>query len=533
MSKEKHADSDMRILPFMQDGEYYFHRGIKAYHKKDLDKAKKYFERAVHLQPEEPTFYCQLATTLAELGEYDKSNLYLEKVLHSMEQDISECYFFMANNYAHLGMFSEAENYAMLYMKKDPDGEFFDDALELLDLINFETGSETLTEEEELIMGHEEARHSIEKGDLKEAKKQLANLISKHPTFWAAYNNLALTHFYLNEFDEALSVLKSILEKNPGNLNALCNLAIFYEQLGKKEEAAELVEGMKKVHPIHPDHRYKLGSTFGIFNEHEYANRWLSSINKHYYHNDPAYLHLLAASYFATGRVQRAIRCWTKAEEIDPESKVAAYFLQKAKDGELTITGVDYQYRVPSVLKQEAPQKSDFMQRFNNVTKGLQKNKLVHLTLMRGNNSEENIEMLHEFCGKKEEHPILKKLAASILLEMKPGTKISVKGEEGEEIIEKASADDLKGLAILSILKENGATIDDDVTFLWLETMSQSHSDRSFLRNETAIAAAIDYVSRKRKDGTTQRQIAELYGITVSMLSSRIQFIKRGLERVD
>ncbi|MCQ6264292.1 tetratricopeptide repeat protein [Fictibacillus sp. WQ 8-8] len=533
MKKENHAESDMRILPFMQDGEYYFHRGIKAYQKKDLDKARKLFERAVYLQPEEPAFYCQLASTLAELGEYDKSNLYLVQVLETMGQDISECYFFMANNYAHLGMFSEAETYASLYMKKDPDGEFFDDALELIDLINFETGSEALTEEEELIIGHEEARHSIEKGDLKEAKKQLAELISKHPAFWAAYNNLALTHFYLNEFEEALNVLTSILDKNPGNLNALCNLAIFYEQLGKKEEAAEMVEGMKKVYPIHPDHRYKLGSTFGIFNEHAWANRWLASINKHYYYNDPSYLHLLAVSFYALGRTERAMNCWSKAQELDPKSQVASYYLEKAQNDELTVTGADYQYRAPSYVKQENAQKRDFMQRFNNVARGLQKSKLVHLTLLRGNNSEENIETLQEFCTRDDEHTVLKEVAASLLVEMNPGTKVSIQGEDGEQIIENVSPTIASGLSILSIMKENGASIDDDVTFLWLETMILARSESSLLRNDKAIAAAIDYVSRKRKDGATQRQIAELYGITVSMLSSRIQFIKRGLERVD
>ncbi|MDN4526213.1 tetratricopeptide repeat protein [Fictibacillus fluitans] len=533
MKKEKHAESDMRILPFMQDGTDYFHRGIKAYRKKDLNKAKRFFERAVFLQPEEPTFYCQLATTLAELGEYDRSNLYLEQVLETMGQDISECYFFMANNYAHMGMFEEAETYASLYMKKDPDGEFADDAMELLDLIHFETGSEPLTEEEELIVGHEEARRSIENGELIEAKALLADLIRKHPSFWAAYNNLALTHFYLKEYDEALGVLNQILVKNPGNLNALCNLAIFYEQLGRTDEAAQLVESLKKVFPIHPDHRYKLGSTFGYFNEHDYANRWLTSINKHYYFNDPAYLHFLAVSYHATGKPERAVHCWSKAHEIDPDGQVAPHYLKQAKEGTLSVTGTDYQYRVPWMAKPENAQSGDFVQRFNNVARGLQKNKLVHLTLMRGNNSEENLDVLKAFCGKVEEHSVLKEVAAHLLLEMEPRVPVFIKREDGEQRVESMSPIVASGLNILSILKENGASIDDDVTFLWLETMILAHSDSSLLRNHTAIAAAIDYVARKRKDGATQRQIAELYGITVSMLASRIQFIKRGLERVD
>lgn len=152
---------------------------------------------------------------------------------------------------------------------------------------------------------------------------------------------------------------------------------------------------------------------------------------------------------------------------------------------------------------------------------------------MRGNNSEENIEMLKAFCGRLEEHSVLKEVAAHLLLEMEPKMPVSIKREDGEHQVESMSPIVASGLNILSILKENGASIDDDVTFLWLETMILARSDSSLLRNHTAIAAAIDYVARKRKDGASQRQIAELYGITVSMLASRIQFIKRGLERVD
>ncbi|EIT87020.1 hypothetical protein A374_02164 [Fictibacillus macauensis ZFHKF-1] len=536
MKKEKHAERDMRILPFRQDGERFFQRGMKAYRQKEYQKAIRLFQRAVELQPEEPTYYCQLASTLAEIGEYDRSNEYLEQVIDAMGQDISECYFFMANNYAHLGMFSEAEAYAAIYIKKDPTGEFVPDAKELLELIHFEVGSEALSEEEELILTHEEARQSIVQGNLKEAKKQLGKLIEKHPTFWAAYNNLALTHFYLDEYDEALSVLRSILGKNPGNLNALCNIAIILDHMGKKSEALQMMDALKNVYPIHPDHRYKLGTTFGMFHEHAYANRWLSSIQRHYYGNDPAYLHLLAVSCYATGQKERGMRAWRKIEEIDPGKEVAAYYLKKAANNELVVTGTDYQYRIPVDevrVSQEQMPKNTFAARFNQVASGFHKGKLMHLCMLRGDTTTESITLLTDFCLRKEEHPVLKQLAASLLLEMNAAKTVTIT-QENEQVTMSTIPDMMKhGLAILSYLKEHETAIDDDVTFLWIELMSGQRFDTTWLRNEKALAAAIDYVSKKRKSGTTQAKIAERYGISVSMLSSRIQFLKRGLERAD
>ncbi|MDR7073040.1 tetratricopeptide repeat protein [Fictibacillus barbaricus] len=530
-----------RVLPFIQDGDYFFEKGIKAYNRRDLYKAKKMFERAVTFQPEEPSFLCQLASTLAEIGEYEESNRHLLSALEQSGSDMmSECHFFLANNFAHLGMYSDAEEHALLYMHNDPEGEFLDDTQELLDLINLETGSKSqdmpMTEEEELIKAHDEARQLIERGDLPAAQDQLREIIVNHPKFWAAYNNLALTHFYKSEFDEAISVLEDVLVKNPGNLNALCNLAIFLYHLGMDEQGGKLVDRLKSVHPIHAEHRYKLGNTFGLLEEHVHANKWLQSLKKSSFVFDPVTTHMLAVSYYALGNKELAVKTWKKVLDLDPEGSIAPYYMEKALKDVLTVAGGDYQYRIP-LNKHNKPKKDrqiKAMKHIQHVRKGLEKNKITHLFLLRGNKNEEAYATLSEFCLRTEETLFIKEIAANIMLEHRPEQPVKLVHEESVVEVGSTSAILTKALDVLQVIKDHGAIIDEQVLFYWSEAIKFSEqTGEKIFENVQAIAGAIDYLSRKQKVKTTQRSAAELYGISVSVISLRIKkligWVNRGV----
>ncbi|GGB45142.1 hypothetical protein GCM10007199_08250 [Fictibacillus barbaricus] len=528
--QERASEASGRVLPFIQDGDYFFEKGIKAYNRRDLYTAKKMFERAVTFQPEEPSFLCQLASTLAEIGEYEESNRHLLNVLEQSGSDLSECHFFLANNFAHLGMYSDAEEHALLYIQHDPDGEFVDDTQELLDLISLETGNRStnlpLSTEEELIKLHDEARQSIERGDLPLAQQQLRDIIKNHPKFWAAYNNLALTHFYKSEFDEAMDVLQDVLDKNPGNLNALCNLAIFLFHLGMDEPGGKLVERLKMVHPMHPEHRYKLGNTFGLLEEHTYANKWLQTLRKSSFVYDPVTTHMLAVSYYALGQKELSLKTWKKVKDLDPEGRVAPFYMEKAIKDELTVAGGDYQYRIPT-SNQNKPKKDrqiKAMAHIQQVRKGLEKNKITHLFLLRGNKNEEAYETLRDFCMRKEESLFVKEIAANIMLEYRP--ELPVKLAHDDELIEVGMPSEMisQALDVLYTVKENGASLDEHVLFYWSEAVKFADlTGERIFDNEKAIAAAIDHLARKQKGRSTQKAVAEQYEVSVSVLSLRIK----------
>ncbi|MFK4997269.1 hypothetical protein ACI2OX_05695 [Bacillus sp. N9] len=67
---------------------------------------------------------CQLALVLTEAAEYAESNKLLYTVLEDLDKHMTECHYFLANNFAHLGLFSEAYKHARLYLDLDKTGNF-------------------------------------------------------------------------------------------------------------------------------------------------------------------------------------------------------------------------------------------------------------------------------------------------------------------------------------------------------------------------------------------------------------------------
>ncbi|MCF6410235.1 tetratricopeptide repeat protein [Pseudalkalibacillus salsuginis] len=513
------------VVPFARSGEYYFQRGIKSYQKKDLVKAKQLFEKAVQVEPEEPTYLCQLAATLAELGDFIESNDLLEYIVSEIDSDISECYYFMANNYAHLGMFREAESEAVRYMENDPNGEFYEDCEELLDLIHTEFGEdlEKCSSEEKLIVKHEKARRSLEKGDFSGARDLLKEMVLAHPEFWAAYNNLALAHFYLGEYDEAFLVLDDVLGKNSGNLHALCNAALFYKQLHQQKELERFTNCLKVIHPIIPEHRYKLGSTFALLEEDELAFQWLNSVRSHGYAWNVTFFHWLAVASLKTGRIQSAEKAWEKVLDLDEESTVATYYLEKLRDNTLDSEEAEYQYTMP-LNKLQDP--NDLSERIKKLKSTIHKNKLSHLLLIRNWNDEDTTSTLEAFCAEKNETLIMKELAATILFE-RGYESVQIQKESGIEHLHQPSDDMEKGLVILEQVLAMRGELDSNTAFLWHLLINEAREGSLSIVNSKAWAAAIaymaDYLQEKQ---TTQKSVAEQFGISASTIQKYSKTLK-------
>ena len=131
---------------------------------------------------------CQLAIVHAELGEYDRSNEILYKVLHEIEPYMYDCHYFLANNYAYIGMYTEAIEHANMYLKLMPNGEYVNDVKELLEVISFEADDIRSTilsidepYEEEIITRQEQSKKLLEQGKFEEAIEKFSEMIVDFP----------------------------------------------------------------------------------------------------------------------------------------------------------------------------------------------------------------------------------------------------------------------------------------------------------------------------------------------------------------
>lgn len=298
-----------RLIPFLPDGEYYYDKGIAAYQHGDLERAKKFVERAIAFNPNEPDYLCQLAAILAEMEQFEASNRLLKKVVFELEPSLAECFFFMANNYAYLGRYEEALNDIKRYMSLEPNGTFFQEARELYQLLVVESGSE-LGDVETYISDHEIGRQALERGEFSKAVYYFKKVIKERPQFWAAQNNLAIAYFSNGESEKGLEQLDVILQNDPGNVHALCNKVTFYFQMGDQVEVDRLLPSLDVLYPLYPEGRSKLGATYFFLGHDKKAFHWLCSAERTGLFWEQPFYYWLAVTSYRLGYLQKAFKAW-------------------------------------------------------------------------------------------------------------------------------------------------------------------------------------------------------------------------------
>lgn len=500
MSKDSKYSQQAKILTFHPTGEYYFTKGLKAYHRHELPKSKKYLERALELEPAEPMIACQLAITCSEIGEYNYSNNLLENILDVMDPYMSECHYFLANNYAHLGMFKEAYRHASAYLDKEEDGEFSDDAEDLLELITFESddSGENPFKHDGLIAKQEKAREYLEAGDFPRAIEVLKETIAEYEDYWSAYNNLALAYFYLGQVEEAFRTLDEVLEKSPGNLHALCNLVVFHHYQQDDEHVEELVSMLEKIRPMLSEHRFKLGATFALIGNYASAYKWLNALQKQGFEGDGTFYYWLTISAYHLGHEQAARKAWKRVVEMNPEKEGMEPW------GDMNATSEGFEHHLPSIIKRL---ESEFIEE-----------RLFAIFLLKHSVHKQKL-LKNQVFTMKQNFTEWEKDYADLVQEPNKDRQLTAIG----------FADRTAELLYQHFqpiqLNEAGLYL------MWFSVFVEAaHTDQK-LNNPAGWAAAVEYVWNKLKNEKTSKQaIADKYFISVSTLSKYVKLVQNLLE---
>lgn len=495
MSKDSKArQTKGKILSFNPTGEYYFSKGLKAYHKRDLYKAKKYLQRAMQLEPDEPMIVCQLAVICSETGEYQYANQLLHNILEELDAEMVECHYFLANNYAHLGFFKDAYHHANLYLELDEDGEFSEDTLDLLELLTMEAEEldEELYDQDDLITKQEQARELLESGHFPKAVEILHSVIDDYPEYWSAYNNLALAYFYLGEIKKAADILDKVFEENPGNLHALCNNLVFAFYQRDYKTVKVMKEILEKIKPLSYEHQFKLGATFALIGEYEMAFTWLRKLDKVGFGGDGAFYYWLSYSAYFTGREKLAKSAWEKAVEINPEK---AGF-EPWNDEKVSHDGFENHYT--SILKKLT---SEYIEErlFALFLTSMSKGKTEILTSREINQNQKFSHLEREY-----------------LSFVRFGN--DMKQPKTMPIHETAV-----------LLYENYhpiGTVEAGLFLMWFSIFVEVVNSNQSMNNHKAWASAVEYVWLKlRGEKVSQQQMAEKYAISPSTLKKYIKLV--------
>lgn len=253
---------------------FLFERAVRSLDRNHVDKALKYFRKAVEYEPENPVNHCNMAGILSEKGDYKASNAILAHVLDVVDPSMTECYFYMANNYANMDQFEEAERALVTYLEEDTQGQFMTEAEEMMELLYYELDRPAKLnriKSRQGVVEHDQARELLEEGKFAQAAELLEGMSPDYPDYLAACNNLALAYYYMGLFSKAKETIAEVLEQEPGNLHALCNLAIFYQNENRTDQVLLLIKKLRAIVPFQHEQVYKLATTMGILGQHDAA----------------------------------------------------------------------------------------------------------------------------------------------------------------------------------------------------------------------------------------------------------------------
>ncbi|KOS03766.1 tetratricopeptide repeat protein [Paenibacillus polymyxa] len=561
--KGKHlrvSEPSPKIIALRFDASFFFEKAVRSLDRNHYDKALKYFRKAVEYEPDNPVNHCNMAGILSEMGDYAGSNEILSSVLSDVDSSMTECYFYMANNYANMEQFEEAEKALVTYLEEDEEGQFLDEAEEMMELLYYELDRPTKLNRIKARQGvveHDQARVLLEEGKFAQAAQLLKQISEEQPDMFAARNNLALAYYYMGLFQNAKATIIQVLEDEPGNLHALCNLAIFYQHEGGGPELDRLVQTLAVTIPFQEEQVFKLATTMGILGRHEEAYRHFRRLLHGDGENnaDASLYHYTAVAASNTGRYAEARRLWSHLQKQDASSEVPRFFLSRLEELQqegtpLQVLSYHYhlpfeeQFRmwekfgadqVPDSMKKDPLIRSSFFWALRHGDRATQLQVIQALSLI---GDDEVRQALESFVEDPDQEDELKRRALQVLQElaeqgeqkMYPETEHSdqLEVENEPHTIEggvSASQVDPQWQAVLDkvltvMSKPSDPVMQHDLRSLWLEYLDRLAPEVPMVQHTEGWAAALEYLTAKmHHHSVTYQEVADRYGISVSTVS--------------
>ncbi|MGG4207604.1 tetratricopeptide repeat protein [Paenibacillus jamilae] len=561
--KGKHlrvSEPSPKIIALRFDASFFFEKAVRSLDRNHYDKALKYFRKAVEYEPDNPVNHCNMAGILSEMGDYAGSNEILSSVLSDVDSSMTECYFYMANNYANMEQFEEAEKALVTYLEEDEEGQFLDEAEEMMELLYYELDRPTKLNRIKARQGvveHDQARVLLEEGKFAQAAQLLKQISEEQPDMFAARNNLALAYYYMGLFQNAKATIIQVLEDEPGNLHALCNLAIFYQHEGGGPELDRLVQTLAVTIPFQEEQVFKLATTMGILGRHEEAYRHFRRLLHGNGENnaDASLYHYTAVAASNTGRYAEARRLWSHLQKQDASSEVPRFFLSRLEELQqegtpLQVLSYHYhlpfeeQFRmwekfgadqVPDSMKKDPLIRSSFFWALRHGDRATQLQVIQALSLI---GDDEVRQALESFVEDPDQEDELKRRALQVLQElaeqgeqkMYPETERSdqLEVETDPHTIEgdvSASLVDPQWQAVLDkvltvMSKPSDPAMQHDLKSLWLEYLDRLAPEVPMVQHTEGWAAALEYLTAKmHHHSVTYQEVADRYGISVSTVS--------------
>ncbi|RPF54390.1 tetratricopeptide repeat protein [Aquisalibacillus elongatus] len=316
--------TDTNILNYRNDGDFYFSYGIKAFKEKRFDKAEKWFLKSLEYKPDNPLYLSQISVLYTEIGQYQKANDWLQRVVDVHGKDYPDCYYLLANNYAHLGLFYEAQKYAHKYLEHSQDGDFKEEVNQLVEMLDYLSKEENIEDDfeleelDEIIIYQETAFYYLEHEKWDEALEILEEMMTFYPEYTSSKHEYAFALFQKGDCDEAIALEEAWFEQDETNLYSRMNLVYFYYKIGKKQAFMELLPTLNNVYPTLEQQKLKLAVTLARVGEYNQAFRRFKRVDSMQVANYMSYFYWYSKVLFENGKTQFGEKIWKKGLNKHP-----------------------------------------------------------------------------------------------------------------------------------------------------------------------------------------------------------------------
>ncbi|MDR1619766.1 MAG: tetratricopeptide repeat protein [Clostridiales bacterium] len=558
-----------RVIPFERNGEFFLRLGSQRMEKNDLVEAISLYHRALRAEPENVEIQLAIAEVLTEMHRYEQSNRLLFSLLSGKDSP-TECFFGIACNFLGLQEFSHAYESLENYLALDPEGDFADDAMDMMEVIEdrdvlYSMPGIQSPDEHEAVNVCAKGRRLLELGRAKEAIKLIKDAAEKWPDMLFVHNNLALAYFCDRDYEGAMRAVRDVLLEDSRNVQAHCNLLLFMHAARDEEGVERELVFLKAADSRDMQDWNRMAV---VFLEMEQTAEALSVLKKLQaaYPYDEGTLHRLAMCRYLQGRYELARDCYDRLLKIDPNDTVAAYYRRvchNAADGKKESVDWLCHYEVPYAeilrrvryINEKSRLPADDLKKLWSGDARFRAllNWSLHLpdasakraliTMIAGFNDKEAELMLRRFQMDQMQPDAIKHDVFALLKRMRaPEPYIAYLGGrlvQSKVQLRRLSKDNLpisyrRVLEAVVQSMQNGRGGDTmieaaDIFQKYLNALREP--PRLKEQQIYAMAAALEYLAcRNRGEDATKTQLADRYGVTLLRLKNAINNILRALE---
>ncbi|MCL2057557.1 MAG: tetratricopeptide repeat protein [Oscillospiraceae bacterium] len=298
MNNQRRSGTKSKVLLYSQDHDLYFRLAVKHAMRKDFYGSLKYINLAIEKDEYNTEYLFNKACLLVELKRTRESIKLLNYIIWNIDPTYSECYFGLGCNYFEIGNYEKALHYFEKYVLMEDDGDFCEDAYEILfymrlpgEEIDFDLDSQIDMSEkaqkrhrDSSMKLHATGSMYLNRGNYKEAIRQFERSIMAYPEIKSSRIRLSMAYYMTGQLAMAKLLASSVLKMQKNHRMAKLCLALYYStegltdmserilsvfarMRGKKQYSAQegedrkFYEQMLKVAPVGEELKTKL---FGV-----------------------------------------------------------------------------------------------------------------------------------------------------------------------------------------------------------------------------------------------------------------------------